>query len=392
MMSQKRFYLDNAATSWPKPATVIDSIAEFYERSGVSLGRSSGSLSAELTQRVYQVRKNLAGFLGADFVDELMFTFSGTDSLNLAVRGLLRPGQHVVTTVIEHNSLLRPLQFLQGHHGIQVTQVRCDARGWVDPEEIACEIRPETRLVAISDAGNVTGKRQSLGRIGEICRERQVLFLVDAAQTLGYHPLDVNQIRADVVCAPGHKGLSGPLGTGIAYLRKSIQQQMLPWRLGGTGTTSDSLEQPGQGTEKFESGNLNSAGILALGAGLDWIQRTEYREKLRHWIERTEQLRQQLIQIPGIQVIGEFDPQVDVPILSLICEAADCHEFATILDTSFGIQCRAGLHCAPLIHGFINTGPQGTIRLSPSVEFDQKQMEYVVGAIRKVASSMATMG
>ena len=266
-----RIYLDNAATSWPKPPDVPRAVEEYLSRCGAPAGRGSSREAQRIGRQLAAVREELRRRIGAASAGEILFTFNGTDALNLALQGLLRPGDHVVTTDIEHNSVLRPLRVLREQRGVQVRYVPCDGRGWVDPEALRHALQGSTRLVVLSHASNVTGCVQDAAAVGAICRDHGATLLVDAAQTAGLWPIDVRAIGCDLLAASGHKGLLGPLGTGFLYMRSARQTEIMPLRFGGTGTDSHDDRQPASGVERFESGNLNVPGLIGLQAALQAV-------------------------------------------------------------------------------------------------------------------------
>src|SRR6267142_3266434 len=266
-----RLYLDNAATSWPKPEAVYRAVDDYQRRLGAPAGRGSYAEAAETERIVVSCRKKVGALMGATDPSRIVFTQNGTDSLNLALHGLLRPNDHVVTTVCEHNSVLRPLRFLAEHRGVTTTYVTCDGQGYVDPDAIRQAITPKTRLIAMIHASNVTGAIQPAEAIGRIAGERGVFYLLDAAQSLGHLPINVASLGCHMLAAPGHKGLLGPLGTGVLYLAPGIEQHLLPLRQGGTGTQSDEDRQPDTLPHRYEAGNLNVPGIVGLEAGVSHV-------------------------------------------------------------------------------------------------------------------------
>src|SRR4051794_6478479 len=251
-----RIYLDNAATSWPKAEAVYGAVDHYQRQLGAPAGRSSYAEASDVERMIGSCRKKIATLIGATDPFRIVFTFNGTDSLNLALHGLLRPGDHVVTTVCEHNSVLRPLRFL-AQRDITTTYVPCDGHGYIDADAIREAITSKTRLIALIHASNVTGAIQSAEAVGKIAADHGVFFVLDAAQSLGHVPIDVTSLGCHLLAAPGHKGLLGPLGTGVLYIAPSVEQQLLPLRQGGTGTKSDEDRQPDSLPDRYESGNLN---------------------------------------------------------------------------------------------------------------------------------------
>lgn len=361
----ERIYLDNAATSWPKPEAVYAIVDRHQRELGAPAGRSAYREANEVERLVNDARRRVAELLHADEPRRIVFTGNGTDSLNMALHGVLRPGDHVIGSVAEHNSILRPLQYLHDHRELQVTLVGCDAAGIVDPDEIRRAIRSNTRLIALIHASNVTGALQPVADVGRLAKDHGVLFLVDAAQSVGHLPVDVDALNADLLAAPGHKGLLGPLGTGVLYIRPGVEQQLMPIRQGGTGSRSDSAQQPAELPDRYESGNPNVPGILGLGAGAAYLQQRGVEAICRHERELTSQLVARLSEIPGVTVYGPRDLAPRVGVVSISVAGYDPQELAMLLDAAGGIQVRAGLHCAGRMHRALGTAEGGgTIRFS----------------------------
>ncbi len=361
----KRIYLDNAATSWPKPEAVYAIVDRYQRELGAPAGRSAYREANEVERLVNDARRRVVQLLHVDDPARIVFTSNGTDSLNLALHGLLRPGDHVISSVAEHNSTLRPLRSLQDTRGVQVTLVGCDAAGFVDPDEIRRAIRSETRLIALIHASNVTGALQPVAEVGRLAREHGLLFLVDAAQSVGHLPIDVAELNADLIAAPGHKGLLGPLGTGILYIGPGVEERLTPIRQGGTGTQSDSAEQPTTLPERYEAGNHNVPGILGLGAGVAYLQQRSLEDVRRHDQELAGRLIARFLQIGGVKIHGTRDLPRRVGVVSISVAGYDPQELAVMLDSACGIQVRAGLHCAALMHRSLGTIDRGgTVRFS----------------------------
>ena len=392
-MGSNRIYLDNAATTWPKPETVYQAVDHAQRSLGVSLGRGSFRQAADASRIIAQSRGRIAAMINADNARQVIFTFSCTDSLSLAILGWLDPGDHVVTSLAEHNSVLRPLAYLERQGNVSVERVRFDEQGRICPRAVIDAIRPQTRLVVLSHASNVTGTIQDLETVGQFCQQHQVPFLVDAAQTMGILPIDVKAIGCDMLAAAGHKGLLGPTGTGILYLSPTIADQLRPLRLGGTGGTggtgiSETLDrQPEAIPEKFESGNMNVPGLIGLAAGVDFLQTDQAAELREQSKDRQSRLGQGLQEIPGIHLYGANTEQDRLGVFSIRFDRLSCHDAAVILDTQWSIQARAGLHCAPLMHrglGTLNHG--GTLRISPGLFTTNQDIEMALQAISEIAT------
>ncbi len=359
--SPPRIYLDNAATSWPKPPEVIRAVEQYLRENGAPAGRGAYREALDVESLVQTTRVQTARLIGGPQPESLIFTANGTDSLNQAIHGVLRPGDHVVTTAAEHNSVLRPLEFLRHHRQITFDIVPVDQDGWVDPDAIASAIRPETRLVAVTHASNVTGVVQPVEEIGRIARSHEVLFLIDAAQSIGHLPIDVGSLHVDLLAASAHKGLLGILGLGILYVRPGLESMLLPLRQGGTGTRSDQVEQPDSMPDRYESGNLNVPGIVALHAALSFHESAPSRSSL----SLAEKLVEGLRDLEGVRVVGRNADRPHVEVVSVVVQDWQPADVAAVLDARFGIQVRAGFHCAPLIHDALATESiGGTLRFS----------------------------
>jgi cysteine desulfurase family protein len=381
-----RIYLDNAATSWPKPEAVYRAVDDYQRRLGAPAGRSTYAEAVETERIVVSCRKKTAQLIGADDPLRIIFTHNGTDSLNMALHGLLRPGDHVVTSVCEHNSVLRPLRFLAEHRDVVVSYVQCSREGYVDPDDIRREISPKTRLIALIHASNVTGAIQPVEAVGKIAAERGALFLVDAAQSLGHVPLDVKSIGCHLLSAPGHKGVLGPLGSGILYVAPGVEKELLPLRQGGTGTRSDEDVQPDSLPDRYESGNLNVPAIAGLEAGVDFVVKQGPGRDSRQTMGLIEPLLAALSNIRGVQLYGPRSVTGRVGVVSLNVAGYDPQELASLLDAHWSIQTRAGVHCAPRMHAALGTAPLGTLRVSPGHFNTPQEIETLIRAITEVAS------
>jgi len=387
MPSSPRIYLDNAATSFPKPETVYEAVDYAQRRVGAAEGRSSTRAALQVHAVVERCRQRAARLLGAESPERIVFTFNATDSLNLALYGLLRPGDHVVTSVIEHNSVLRPLRHL-ADRGVTVTYVGADAEGRVSPAAVEQALQKNTRLVALIHASNVTGTIQPIDRVGEIARSAGAFLLVDAAQTAGHLPIDVARSPIDLLACAGHKGLLGPLGTGILYVRTGLEEHLQSVRQGGTGTNSQDDHQPDQLPEKYEAGNHNVPGLFGLEAALAWLEERTVAEVCRHERQLTARLLDALAGLPRLRIYGPKSIEDRVGVVSVTLDGMDPQELAAVLDDSFGIETRAGLHCAPGAHRRLGTfAGGGTLRLSPGAFTTEAEIAAAASALRAVASA-----
>jgi cysteine desulfurase / selenocysteine lyase len=381
-----RIYLDNAATSWPKPEAVYRAVDRYQRELGAPAGRSSYAEASEVERMIGSCRKKIANLIGAGDASRIIFTQNGTDSLNLALHGLLRPGDHVVTSVCEHNSILRPLRFV-AERGVTTTYVPCDSYGYVDPDAIEKAVTPKTRLIALVHASNVTGAIQPIQAVGKIAAERGVFFLVDAAQSLGYVPIDAASLGCHLLAAPGHKGLMGPLGTGLLYIAPGIEQQLIPVRQGGTGTRSDEDRQPDSLPDRYESGNLNVPGIAGLEAGVTHLAQLGVSQIQAHGRAVVQRLLAGLTGLPGLSIFGPTSSADRVGVVSVNVAGYDPQELAAVLDANWRVQTRAGLHCAPRMHAALGTSPSGTLRLSPGHFTTQEDIDSTIAAFTELCSA-----
>jgi cysteine desulfurase/selenocysteine lyase len=387
-MTPPRIYLDNAATSWPKPAAVYDAVDRYQRENGSPSGRGSSRHAEEVQREIARARRGVAELVGIDDPSRVIFTNSGTDSLNTAIFGLLRPGDHVVTTVCEHNSVLRPMRYLSDNSDVSVSYVTCDGDGYVSPDDIRKALKPNTRLVAVVHGSNVTGAIQPINEIGLIVREHGAYFLVDAAQTLGEVPISFQDCYADLIAAPGHKGLLGPLGTGVLAFSERAAKELKPFRFGGTGTSSDADSQPDELPHKFEAGNLNVPGLVGLAASLAEFHEAKVRKLEQHHQLLAGRLLSGLEAINGVTIHGPRSVKCRTSVVSFTVKGYDPQEFAAVLEMSAGIECRAGLHCAPRMHEALGTLPNGgTIRLSPGWLTTAEEIDFALVAISQAASA-----
>lgn len=388
MAKSRRIYLDNAATSWPKPEAVYAAVDRYQRELGAPAGRSVYRQAAEVERLVLDTRRQVAELIGAEDPSRVVFTANGTDALNLALHGLLRPGDHVVTTVAEHNSVLRPLRYLEDQRGVSVTRVRCNATGWVDTQDVREAITPRTRLIAMVHASNVTGALQPVEDVGRLARERGLLYLVDAAQSVGHVPVNVRWIGASVLATSGHKGLMGPLGSGLLYIAPGVEQQLEPLRQGGTGSLSLDDRQPRMLPDKYESGNLNVPAIIGLGAGIAYLRKRGLDEVRRHDMQLTELLIDGLRGIAGVTVYGPLKPEQRVGVVTVTVNGYEPQILAAMLDASYGVQTRAGAHCAPLMHvalGTTNLG--GAVRFSLGAFSTEAEIRLAIRAVAEIAAA-----
>ena len=388
MATRPRIYLDNAATSWPKPETVYQAVDRYQRELGAPAARSGYAEAGQVNRLIEQARMAVARILGVKQASSIAFCHNGTDALNAAIHGALYRGGHVVTSDAEHNSVLRPLALLAAQGRITLSHVPCDAAGRVNPADARDTLRTDTRLVAIQHASNVTGAIQPLADIGKALRSHGALFLVDAAQTLGHLPFCVDDLDCDLLAAPGHKGLLGPLGTGILYVRPGIETQLQSFRQGGTGTNSESDEHPDEMPSKFEAGNLNVPGIVGLGAGCEYIIEQGI-DRLHQTVSTlADQFRRTLQGIEGVELYGPEAVEDRVGVVSLNVQGYDPQDVAASLDATYRIQVRAGLHCAARIHAALGTYERGgTVRFSVGPFNTPGEIAAAADAVREIATA-----
>jgi cysteine desulfurase family protein len=380
-------YLDNAATSWPKPPAVAASIVEFLDHNAGNPGRSGHAMALAAGAVVAAARAHLAGLFGAADPARIVFTLNATDALNSALWGLLRPGDRVVTTSMEHNAVVRPLHAL-AERGVAVTRVPCATDGTLDLADLEDALRSEPcRLVAMTHASNVVGTILPAREAARLAHEHGALFLLDAAQTAGALPIDVREMEIDLLAVPGHKALLGPTGTGALYVAPGIR--LTPLRQGGTGTRSDEERQPEELPAALEAGTLNTVGIAGLGAALAYLRERGVRAIRADEAALAARLMDGLRTVPRLRVHGTGDPERQVATVSVSLEGWDPLDLAAALDSSFGIAVRSGLHCAPLAHRTVGTFPGGTVRLSPGPFSTADDVDHAVAALWKLAGVAA---
>lgn len=387
-MPKPRIYLDHAATGWPKPEAVYAAMDAFARQTGASAGRGGYRSAAAADELIAACRRRLAQLIGADTPQQVAFFSNGTTALHAAIFGVVGQGDHVVTTATEHNSVLRPLQWLHTHAGVRLDIVGCDKAGNVDPAAVLAHVTPQTRLVAIGHGSNVTGAVQRVEAVGQGLRDRDTLLLCDAAQTLGYLPIDVQRWGVDLLASPGHKGAAGPLGTGMLYVSPKAQQHLRPVVFGGTGSQSQSLEMPTSLPAMLEPGNLNVPAIAGWEAGLAALAVQEtaaQEEKAARCGELAAALRRGLSDLPATRVImGER-----LPIASLTFSGGDVNLVAALLDSEFGIEVRSGLHCAALIHPQLGTAPHGTLRVSGGHSTTLAEINALAAALAEIVPEVS---
>jgi len=378
-------YLDNAATSWPKPPEVLRAMSEFLELAGGNPGRSGHRLSVGAGRIVFGARQAVADLFNADDPSRVVFTLNATYALNLALRGLLRPGDRVVCSGIEHNAVMRPLRALE-RDGVQLTVVPCAPDGSLDPAELARAVLPGTRLVVLVHASNVTGTILPVGEAAAIAHAAGGLLLVDAAQTAGVLPVDVQALGIDLLAFTGHKGLLGPPGTGGLVIGQRVDTAELePLARGGTGSQSQRQEQPDDLPDKYESGTPNGVGIAGLAAGIRFLTERGVESIRAEETAAARALSEGLAEAPGVTVYGPADMERRTAVVSFTVAGRRVSEIGQRLDEEFDVLSRVGLHCAPAAHQTIGTFPEGTVRLAPGRFTTRDEIRRTVEAVREIA-------
>jgi cysteine desulfurase family protein len=377
-------YLDNAATSFPKPEAVYQALDRFARQDLANPGRAGHKMALAAERTLDDARHLLNQFFNGEGPERFIFTLNCTDALNMAFKGVLAEGDHVITTDLEHNSVSRPLRQLQLDGRIALTRIHADSGGAIDPHDIRKALTPHTRLIALTHASNVLGTVQPVDTVGQIAREHDLLFLVDAAQTAGVLPIDVRAMKIDLLAFPGHKSLLGPTGTGALYV--GGRAPVRAWREGGTGGDSSNETQPRELPYFLEGGTPNVLGVAGLLAGVRYIQEQGMERIRKHEVALTERLWHRLDEIHGYEVFGHRDYSRRVGTLSFRSDTLAATELGGILDQAFDIAIRPGLHCAPYIHRSLRTFPEGTVRVSPGAFNTEEDIDYLSRALLEIAA------
>ena len=376
-------YFNNAATSWPKPDIVYQAADEFFRSSGINPGRSGTSGEQDAAQIIFETREKIADFFSISNSAQLVFNSGSTESLNTVIKGVLEKGDHVITSKLEHNSVLRPLERLKTEKEITVDYIEFNPKtAEIEYQSLKNAVKNNTKLIIISHASNVLGTVNNLQRIGEIAAAEDILFLVDAAQTAGVIPIDVDKMKIDFLAVPGHKSLFGPPGIGALYVRD--HELIRPLKEGGTGTNSLSVQQPKIMPDYLEAGTLNTPGIIGLGAGIEFIQT----EGLKLIHQQEMRLLKKLINglkiLPEIKIYGKKDIDNRTAVTAFNLAALSSNQLAFKLQHEYNIQLRGGLHCAPLLHKFLGTDNQGMLRLSPGYFNTEAEVDEFLNIIETI--------
>lgn len=378
--SNRRIYLDHAATSWPKSAKGTEAAIDFMQACGATSGRGAYR-SAQVADRwLAHARLAVAKLINASS-SSIAFCSSGTHALNAALHGLLCDGEHVITTAIEHNSVLRPLARMVAEGRITMTVVDCDRSGKVDSAKLHDAMRGDTRWIVAGHASNVTGAVQALEPMADVAHLYGIGFMVDASQTLGYLPIDIAAMGIDVLAAAAHKGLRAWMGTGLLYVAPKFQKDFNSLMSGGTGSSSELIDVIPSWPQSVEVGNLNLPGIISIAVAAREADLSQSWRKL--YCELVNGLRE----IPGVRIIVADNLESAIPVVSLTVEGWDSHDLASVLDANFGIETRAGLHCAAMVHQFTDTAVGGTLRMSLGHDSTDADVQEVLSALRMITGN-----
>ena len=380
-------YLDNAASTWPKPPAVKDMMAEAIEDYAANPGRGGHTLAMKASKTVFRTRVQLSRLFGIQNPNNLFFYLNATQALNQAIKGFLKPGDHVISSSVEHNSVRRPIEFMRKTSQVEAAFIepRDDHHFYV--EDFSKAIRPNTRLLVVSHASNLTGVILPVAELGKLAKERGITFLVDASQSAGVLPIHVEEMHIDMLAFPGHKGLYGPQGTGGLYVHNDID--LVPLIHGGTGSQSEAIEQPTTRPDRYESGTVNTVGLAGLQAGVSFVMEKGVENIRQHEWDLVKQTIAQLQEIPGVQVYGPGIETERVGVVAFNVGEVDASEVSFILDQQYGIATRSGYHCTPLGHQTAGTEQRGAVRASFGIFNSDKDVEALIDAVKEISSAFA---
>lgn len=379
-----KVYLDNSATSWPKPPSVVVAMSEYLNEYGGSPGRSGHSFAVKAAHEVSETREIIAGLFNVPAPERVTFSANATHALNFALKGILNKGDHVIISHVEHNAVLRPLTFLKNEGIITLDIADCDAKGYVSLDHLKKLIRRETKMVVCIHGSNVSGTIQPIAKIGQICKDKGLLFLVDAAQTSGFVPIDMQKDNVNILAFTGHKKLYGPPGIGGLCVRDNI-----PIRThihGGTGSKSEMAEHPDFYPDRLEAGTINTVGITGLKAGIKHVQDMGMGNIRSHLSELSKHFMNELRKIEEVFIYGPEEGEERLPLISINIKNKAPGDIASILDKEFGIMVRPGLHCSPLAHQSVGSFPQGTVRFSFGCFTKEEEIDYALTSLKKIIS------
>ena len=377
-------YLDNAATTFPKPEAVYNAMMDCMKNYCANPGRAGHKLAMKAAREIYDTRENIAKLFNIDNPMNIVFTNNATDSLNLAIKGVVNKGDHIITTSMEHNSVIRPIKALE-KVGVENTIVQCDEQGFLNIDDLEKAIKPNTKLIVTTHASNVCGTLIDIKSISEIANKHNILYLIDASQTVGVYDIDLKDIKADMLAAPGHKGLLGPQGTGILYIREGLNIGIL--KEGGTGSRSEDLFQPDLLPDKYESGTHNTPGIVGLNEGVKFIFKEGIDKIKEHEEELCKYMLERLEEVPNIKIYGPKDANKRASVISINIGNMDSGEITFLLDSEYDIATRSGIHCAPLAHKTLGTLEQGAVRFSIGYFNTKEEIDKAVAALKEIAKN-----
>ncbi|HOY30559.1 MAG TPA: aminotransferase class V-fold PLP-dependent enzyme [Bacteroidales bacterium] len=381
-----KVYLDNSATSWPKPPTVAKAITAYLDDYGASPGRSGHSMSLQAARQVFETRELLASFFNVRNSEKVIFTANATHAINIAIKGLLKKGDHVIVSNFEHNSVIRPLRYLESLGMIEITVIPADETAYFSLQKFTESIKPNTKLVVCIHGSNVCGAVMPVSHIGKLCNEKQIIFMTDAAQTSGFIPVDMQKDNIDILIFTGHKKLYGPPGIGGLCINSDLSIDTLIH--GGTGSKSDEEFHPGFYPDRLEAGTINTVGIVGLKAGLEYLKEKGTDIIREHLNQLMSYFLSQLKEIDHITLYGPDSGDNRLPLVSLNVDGLLSSELALMLDRDYGILARAGLHCSPLAHKSLGTFPQGTLRLSLGCFNTEEEITYTIRAFKKITGNI----
>jgi len=380
---RKSLYLDNAATSWPKPDSVLKAMENFHKMGG-NPGRSGHSFSIDAGRKLYSARDTIADFFNIADPLNIVFTLNATMALNTIISGFLKDGDHVITSGLEHNSVMRPLRYLEDQGIISISLIPSDERGVIDIEKMPNLINDDTALIIMTHASNVTGSILPIERAALIASDHEIPFCLDAAQSAGSLPIDVQSMNIDLLAFTGHKSLLGPQGTGGFYIKENLMKKIKPLMLGGTGSSSEFEKQPDFMPDLFESGTPNTIGLCGLEAGIQFINKKAIENIRNHEMELTKCFIESIKNIEEITLYGSIKAEERTSVVSINVEKISSSQLVEILDNDYNIMGRPGLHCAPAAHEAIKTFPSGTARFSFGIFNSIEDVEYLTSSINKI--------
>ncbi len=377
-------YLDNAATTFPKPESVYNAISDCMKNYCANPGRAGHKLSMRAAREIYNARENIAKLFNIDNPMNIIFTSNATDSLNLAIKGSVNENDHIITTSMEHNSVIRPIKALEAY-GVENTVVNCDKHGFLNIEDLEKAIKPNTKLIVTTHASNVCGTLVDIKKVGEIAKKHKILYLVDASQTAGVYNIDTKEMNIDMLAAPGHKCLFGPQGTGILYIREGLNVNIL--KEGGTGSKSEDLFQPNLVPDKYESGTHNTPGIAGLNAGVKFILEQGIDNIRKHEEDLCQYMMDKLNEVPNVIIYGPQNVKYKAAVIALNLGNMDSGEVTFLLDSQYDIAVRSGIHCSPLAHMTLGTLEQGVVRFSLGYFNTKEEIDKVIDALKEIINN-----